>query len=764
MIGGSAVVAPDSPQAFGNILLYKDEVVGWLKALADDVHAHGAAVMIQITHLGRRTSWAKDDWLPILAPSHIREPAHRAFPKAMEDFDIARVLTAYADAAERVQAAGLDGLEIEAYGHLVDQFWSPLTNQRDDEYGGALENRMRFGMEVLQRDPRARRARISSSASRMVCDEDVERGIDKAEGLDIARRLSGSGLIDFVNVIRGHIDTEDGLARVIPGMGERSAPHLDFAGEVRAATRLPTFHAARVQDVATARHAIESGKLDLVGMTRAHLADPHIARKIDRGPRERDQALRRHGLLHRLDLRRPRRLHPQRRDRARADDAACRHAQPRAAARPSSSSAPGPAASKRRASPPRAATRRSCWRPPMRRAVRCASPRDWQRRREIMGIVDWRVAQCEKHGVDLRCNVYAEADDVLREKPDVVIVATGGVPNLDFLREGAELATTSWDILTGAVKPAANVIVYDDNGAHAGVSVAEFCARAGANVDYMTPERMLGPDVGSTSFPAYLRAFSAHDVGVTLNLRLERIRRDGNRLIGVFHDEYGRKRVERVADQIVVDHGATPVDDLYFALKPGSRNLGEVDQAALLAVRAADARAQSAAAVINCSASATPSPRATSTRRSTTRCGWSACCRGSLDEPRSLHHLRRHRLRRHHGQASRRADHAEADRRRLHRGRQGRRGDRAYPRARPRDRQGRARRAALPRSRRAHPLGRRRRRHQSDRGHGRRRGVRRRRTPAAARPRGHRHGRADASGSRMSRRCCRKSARSIAAR
>ena len=80
-----------------------------------------------------------------------------------------------------------------------------------------------------------------------------------------------------------------------------------------------------------------------------------------------------------------------------------------------------------------------------------------------------------------------------------------------------------------------------------------------------------GPDVGSTSFPPYLRAFSQFDVGVTLNLRLESIRREGNRLVGVFFDEYGRKRVERVADQIVVDHGATPVDDLYFALKPGSR-------------------------------------------------------------------------------------------------------------------------------------------------------------------------------------------------
>ncbi|MDE3177717.1 MAG: NADH:flavin oxidoreductase [Pseudomonadota bacterium] len=583
MIGGSAVVAPDSPQAFGNILLYKDEAVGWLKALADEVHDHGAAVMIQITHLGRRTSWAKDDWLPILSASHVREPAHRAFPKAMEDFDIARVVAAFADAAERVKAAGLDGFELEAYGHLIDQFWSPLTNHRNDEYGGGLENRMRFGFEVL----RAIRDRVGPDfivGARLVCDEDVERGLDKREGTAIAQALTASGLIDFVNVIRGHIDTEEGLSRVIPGMGERSAPHLDFAGEIRAATRLPTFHAARVQDVATARHAIESGKLDLVGMTRAHLADPHIALKIKQG---REHEIRPCvGMGYCIDS-------------IYSGHAVCIHN----------------AATGRELTMPHVVARSDG---PLKRfvvvgagpggleAARVAAARGHKvvlmeaadapggqvrvaaglaRRREILGIVDWRVAQCEKHGVELRTNLYAEAEDVAREGADVVIVATGGVPNLDFLRGGAEHVVSSWDILTGVVKPAANVIVYDDNGAHAGVSVAEFCARAGANVDYMTPERMLGPDVGSTSFPPYLRAFSAFDVGVTLNLRLERVRRDGNRLVATFYDEYGPKRVERLADQIIVDHGATPVDDLYFALKAGSRNLGEVDQPALLAAR-----------------------------------------------------------------------------------------------------------------------------------------------------------------------------------
>ncbi len=219
--------------------------MGWLKELADDVHAHGAAVMIQVTHLGRRTSWSKADWLPVIAPSHVREPAHRAFPKAMEDWDVARVVEAYADSAERVKAAGLDGLELECYGHLIDQFWSPATNRRDDEYGGSLENRMRFGLEVLT----AIRKRVGSVllvGVRMVCDEDWDRGLSREEGVSIAKRLSASGLIDFVNVIRGHIDTDEALSHVIPGMGARSAPHLDFSGEIRAATRMPTFHAARM--------------------------------------------------------------------------------------------------------------------------------------------------------------------------------------------------------------------------------------------------------------------------------------------------------------------------------------------------------------------------------------------------------------------------------------------------------------------------------------------------------------------------------------
>lgn len=205
------------------------------------------------------------------------------------------------------------------------------------------------------------------------------------------------------------------------------------------------------------------------------------------------------------------------------------------------------------------------------------------RRREIMGIVDWRVSQCQKHSVAMRYNLYARPDDVLAERPDIVVLATGGLPNTAFLDTGEDLVTTTWDLLTGAARPAESVILYDDHGAHPGMTAAEFIAEAGSRLEIVTPERVLAPDIGATSYPAYFEVFSRHGVTVSLNLRLESVRREGNQLVGIFFDEYGKTHVEKRAEQIVVEHGTVPLDELYFSLKPRSRNLGEVDHDALIA-------------------------------------------------------------------------------------------------------------------------------------------------------------------------------------
>ncbi|MCB1883054.1 MAG: FAD-dependent oxidoreductase [Geminicoccaceae bacterium] len=581
MTAGSAVVAADSPPSFGNLLAYKDEIVPWLARLTDECHGHGCAVMIQLTHLGRRTGWNRGDWLPVLAPSPIREPAHRAFPKEAEDWDLARIVGQYADAAARMQAAGLDGIELEAYGHLMDGFWSPATNRRGDEWGGSLDNRLRFTWRVLD----AIRAAVGPDfivGLRMVADEDWAKGLSKAEGVEIARRLASSGKVDFLNVIKGHIETDAALAEVIPIQGMRSAPHLDFAGEVKAATKFPVFHAARINDVATARFAVESGRLDMVGMTRAHLADPYIGRKIMAGLEARIRPC--VGATYCLD-----RIYE-------GGEALCIHnpATGREATVPhviGRSEGPGRRVVVVGAGPAgleaaRVSAERghevvvfeALDRPggQIRLAARS------RRRSELIGIVDWRVSELERLGVEVRCNAYAEADDVLGEAPDLVVVATGGFPDTSFLEVGGDLVVTSWDVLSGDARPGHDVLVFDDNGAHPAMQAAESLAEAGSAVEIVTPERFFAPEVGGLNHVPYARVFKEKGVRITINTRLLAVRRDGNRLVATLGSDYAPATEERRVDQVVVEHGTVPADDLYFALKPLSRNRGELDHAAFV--------------------------------------------------------------------------------------------------------------------------------------------------------------------------------------
>ena len=582
MIGGSSVIDLDSPQAFGNIQLHKDECTRWLAELADDVHSHGAAVMIQMTHMGARGKWSTADWLPLIAPTSIPEPAHRSFPKAMEDWDFSRVLKAYADAAEKVQVAGLDGIELECATHLVAQFLSPGTNKRDDNYGGSIENRLRFLREVIG----AIRDRVGEKmilGVRMVCDEDWQRGLPATDGVAMARMLKSDGQIDFLSVIRGRAATDEALSKVIPTMGARSAPHLDFAGELRAEAQLPTFHAARIQDVPTARYAIEAGKLDMVAMTRAHIADPHITRKIMAGEEARIRPC--VGMGYCIDS-------------IYGGQAVCVHNA--ATGRETTLPHEVPKAAKRQKVVVIGAG------PGGLEAARVAAERGHEvvvfeaaakaggqilltaalkRRREILGIVDWRVAECERLGVQFRFNTWAEADDVLAEAPDCVVVATGGLPNLDLLASGQDLATTSWDILSGAVSPAKQVLVIDNTGSHSAMTIAEYVAERAEETEVVTPDRILAPDIGATSYPAYIRALSKAEARVTMNLRVDRLERRGNKIAAIFTDEYGGMERAKEADQVVVDYGTLPLEDLYFALKEGSVNRGEIDVAALLKTR-----------------------------------------------------------------------------------------------------------------------------------------------------------------------------------
>jgi hypothetical protein len=581
MTAGSAAVSRDSPPVFNNILAWADEVVPWMRRLADDCHAAGAAVMIQLTHLGRRTRWDKGDWLPVVSPSPEREPSHRAFPKVIEDWDIDRIVQDYADACERMQAAGLDGVEFECYGHLMDQFLSPFTNSLPAPWGGALENRMRFAMAVLT-ECRKRVGPDFLLGVRYTADEDDPGGITPDEGVALGKAFRDSGLVDFLNVIRGRIHTDAALTDVIPVQGMRAAPHLDFAGRIRAEVGLPTFHAARIPDVATARHAVATGQLDMVGMTRAHMADPHIVRKIIEG-READirPCV---GATYCLD-----RIYQ-------GGMALCIH-NPSTGREATQPHAIAPAPIRRKvvvvgAGPAgleaaRVAAERghkvvvfeAAAEPGGQVLLTARSPR----RREMIGIIDWRMAQCAALGVEFRFNFWAEAHDVTAENPDVATIATGGLPRTDILGKGNDLVVSAWDILSGDVKPGANVLLYDDAGDHTALQAAQVIAEAGATVEIMTRDRSFAPEVMGMNLVPYMRALQDRDVTFTVTRRLDAVERAGNQLRATIGSDYTKTAKTALYDQVVVNHGTQPLAEIYFALKPLSGNLGKLDQAALVA-------------------------------------------------------------------------------------------------------------------------------------------------------------------------------------
>lgn len=580
MTAGSASVSRDSPPVFSNLLVWKDEIVPWMKRLVDDCHAAGAAVMIQLSHLGRRTRWDKGDWLPVVSSTHEREPAHRATPKPAEDWDIARIIRDYADAAERMQAAGVDGIEFLCHGHLLDQFMSPLTNILDAPYGGSLENRARLALDMVA----AVRKRVGNHivlGMRYGVDEMEPGGIDIEEGIAIGKLFRDSGMVDYLNINRSRIHTDPAMTDLIPVQGMRSAPHLDFAGRIRAEVGMPTLHASRIPDVATARHAVATGQVDMVGMTRAHIADPHIVRKIIEG-RENDirPCV---GATYCLD-----RIYQ-------GGMALCIH-------NPSTG---------REAEQPHEIERAAVKKkvvvvgagPAGLEAARVAAERGHsvvvfevasqpggqirltarsKRRAEMIGIIDWRMAQCTAKGVEFRFNTWAEPGDVLAENPDVVIIATGGLPATDVLTAGNDLVVSAWDIISGDVKPGANVLLYDDAGDHAALQAAQVIAEAGGRVEVMTRDRTFAPEVMGMNLVPYMRALQDRDVTFTVTYRLLAVEKAGNQLRARVGSDYMKLDRTTLVDQVVVNAGTQPLADIYFALKPASGNKGAVDYAALI--------------------------------------------------------------------------------------------------------------------------------------------------------------------------------------
>lgn len=579
MIGGSTNIAPDSPSVFGQLYAGDDSIIPWFKKLTDGVRRQGAGVMCQLTHMGRRTAADDGFWLPVMGPSGRRERAHRSFPKVMENEDINRVIAHFVAAALRCQQGGFDGIELLSHSHLLGQFLSPLINQREDDYGGTLENRMRLSLQVAE----AVREAVGPEfilGLRVTGDELVEGGLSAAECVSSAQMLAATGAVDFLNVLAGAPYDDLGLASWVAPMGTPSAPHLTIAGRIRQAVDIPIFHAGAVADITTARHAVAEGHVDLIGMTRAQIADPHLVRKLMAGQETRIRPC--VGLGYCVDRVNQGKAMVCGHNAATGREATQSHIIHKAEKlRKVVVIGGGPAGLEAARISAERGHEVVLFEATERLGGQLNLAAKSMTRRQVAGISDWLITEVKHLGVDIRYNHYAEAGDILAQQADVVLVATGGW-SAPLEIPGAEYLDSGWDILSGDVRISGEVLVYDEVGDHAAATCADALVRSGCKVTLMTPDRAVVHDLGPTNSAVVLRDLAKQDVEFACLLEPVEVVKSGSRLKVSLRHVLTAETSEREYDAVVTENGIVPMDELYYELKPYSRNLGQLDQAALI--------------------------------------------------------------------------------------------------------------------------------------------------------------------------------------
>ena len=566
IFGGSSSVHPSSPAAaWKQIANHDDSIIPAYRAIANAVHRHDCLVFTQLTHLGRRAQSDPEAGNVLLAPSQIPERVHREIPHELEAEQIAELVRAFGEAARRCRDGGLDGIEISmAHNHLIDQFWSPLFNERSDEYGGSLENRMRFGMEVL-REIRRRVGGDFIVGARISGDERTPGGLTTRDMAAIARRLAGAGLIDFLSIIGGGAHSYTLQAAAVPNMSFATGVFVPLATLIKEAVPgMPILHASRIVDPRHADRIVADGQVDVVGMTRALIADPDLPRKAREGRLDdiRTCVGANEGCIDRI-----------------YQGKAVTCVQNPATGREAELGDVRPASTPKKVViigggvAGLEAARMAALRGHRVLLLEKATELGGQvllaarapARAEYAGIVRFLASQIRKLGVDVRLGVEATPDLVLAEHPDAVVVATGSHPYIPPVpgSDGKHVVTDR-DVLGGEAKVGANVVVVDDVHTEEALSTAELLLDQGKRVEVISPLFYVGQDIGVTSIaPLYARLYTK---GVVLTPCSELRAVEGSTVVVRNVYSGAERRIEAV-DTVVLAVGSRSTDALYRALK-----------------------------------------------------------------------------------------------------------------------------------------------------------------------------------------------------
>jgi 2,4-dienoyl-CoA reductase-like NADH-dependent reductase (Old Yellow Enzyme family) len=486
-------------------------------------------VVAQITHRGRRGR-SIDLWNRMYAPSDVREPNHRENPHPMEPEVIDELVQAFVDAAGRLKDGGFDGCEVMAsHCHLIDQFWNPDVNRRTDAYGGSLENRLRFGLRILE----GIRARVGPGfvvGMRVTGDDFTERGLDLGQMQEICGRLSETRLLDYLNVIGSTAETYVGEALAVPNMSVKLGVFAHLAAAIRKVVDVPVIAGGRIVDPVQADRLLVEGQADLCIMNRSLIADPHMPNKARAGQLDdiRQCMGYNEGCIDRIYTGR---------------GVTCVQN-------------PVIGREEKWADLPPAGTRRTVvvagGGPAGLEAARVAAARGhrvilFERepepggqtliakrapgRQDFDGATRWSSLQCRKLGVDLRLGTAASVEAILAERPDAVLVATGATARPPgFTRLEGHRVVSAWDVLQGRHPDLPRtILVVDEEYGHQGPTTAECLADGGHEVDLVTSQELIAGFLGATTRPPLLtRLFRK---GVQIFNHLEAVRLEDGHLV-----------------------------------------------------------------------------------------------------------------------------------------------------------------------------------------------------------------------------------------
>ena len=506
MCFGSAGVHSTSPaQDWHGVELFEDRVIPYLAEFADTMHAYNVPVISQITHRGRRGR-SVDRMHRMYGPSPIREPNHRETPHTLDEETITEFVQAFSDAAWRLKQGNFDGCEVNAsHCHLIDQFWTQNANRRTDEYGGALPNRLRFGMRVIE----AIRERCGDDfiiGIRITGDDFTKGGLNNTMMQEIAGKLDGLRILDYFSVIGATAETFIGEAAAVPDMTFPHATYAPLAASIKGVVSVPVITAGRVKHPMEAEQIVSNEQADLVIMTRALIADPQAPRKAMAGQLDDIRLCQGYneGCIDRIYTGR---------------GVTC--VQNATIGRETELGTLTPAEHPRKVvvvgggpaglEAARIARRRRHEVVLMEKSGKLGGQTligaKAPLRGEFSGATEWMSEQCRKSGVEVRLNCEATVELILSENPDVVVIATGARPLIPEV-PGIENTVDAWSVLNGNVPEGERVAVIDEEYGFQGPSVAELLLDLGKSVEIITSMEAICTLLGATTRPpVYQRLF-----------------------------------------------------------------------------------------------------------------------------------------------------------------------------------------------------------------------------------------------------------------